>query len=140
MRPLQMMVGVGDVIDEKELKETLEKIKDRLQPRYTNPLKVRYHEPDYELGVGMIPGYFPYYYLVEVSRNYFLWILPRKEFRMLVAVSTMFFKRDQGLKEITAGVFDQNILDVVTQELEQYKLATHATGITIQHEYLKSDE
>lgn len=125
---------VGENTHQRALMDALNRIRERGQSQFTNPLTVEYYEPD----PGMwIPGYHPFFYIAEVQTKYWLGIIPRRQYRNLFAINPGFYGGAYGKKEINCAVFDLSLLDIAKEEIKKYADAFQATTINLTQDFAR---
>lgn len=82
-------------------------------------------------------GQHPYFYIAEVRTQYWLGIIPRRQYRNLFAVNTGFFGGAYGKKEINCTVFDRFLLDIAKEEIQKYSDAFGATAINLTQDFAR---
>lgn len=123
---------VGENTQRRALINTLNQIRERSQPQFTNPLTVVYYEPDpYE----WVPGHHSFFYIAEVSTKYLFGIFPQRQRRKLFAINPGFYGGAYGKKEINCAVFDRSLLDIVKGEINKYADIFQATSINLTQDF-----
>ncbi len=106
----------------------------RGQAQFTNPLEVKYYEPDPEM---LLLGHYSFFYIAEVRKTYWLGIIPRKQYRTLFTINPGFFGGAYGKKIINCGVFDRSLLDIVKEEVQKYADAFQATAVKLTKDFAR---
>lgn len=104
----------GNVTKGQMLKDALDRIRVRVQSKFEKPLEVVYHEPDLE-GYMPLSGESPTLYLVEVSKSYWLYIIPRKRYQVLVAIDVDVLEE----RQTKCKVYEPSLHSIVEEELGQ---------------------
>ena len=131
MAELRERVGVNT--QRRALTEALNRIRERGQQLFTDPLAVEYYEFDTEI---WIPGEHPFFYIAEVRTKYRLFgIIRRKQYRHLFAIYPEFYGGAYGKKESNCTVFDRSLLEIVREEVQKYADAFRATAINLTQDF-----
>jgi len=122
--------NVAENTQQRALMDALNRIRERGQSQFTNPLKVEHYEPNFVIWTLDDQ---PLFYIVEVRTKYWLGIIPRRQYRMLFAINPGFYGSAYGKKEINCAVFDRSLLDIVKKEVQKYADAFQATAVNLTH-------
>jgi hypothetical protein len=114
--------------------DALSRIRERGQSQFTNPLTVKHYEPDLEM---CIPGDLPFFYIAEVRTEYWLGIIPRRQYRNLFAIYLGFYDGAYGKKEINCVVFDRSLLDIAKEEIQKYADAFQASAVNLTQDFAR---
>ena len=125
--------SVSEDTQRQTLMDVLNRIKERGQERFKNPLKVQCYEPDEIL----IPGDHSVFYIVEVRKADTRWldIIPREQYRTLFVIDSSFIDAGCNKKEVNCSVFDRSLLDIVKEEVQKYADAFQVTAVNLAQNY-----
>ena len=126
--------SVGENTQQRALMDALNRIRERGQSQFTNPLTVEHYELDPEV---WIPGNHPFFYIAEVRKTYWLGIILRKQYRNLFAINPGFYGGAYGKKEINCAVFDHSLLDIVKEEVQKYADIFQATAVNLTQDFVR---
>jgi len=99
----------------RKLIEVLDRICERAQPLFKNPIKVAYDEPRDWV------NYRPFFYVAEVEKNYLFGIIPHEHRRKLFVVYEGFVdERFGNRRQISSQIFDPLLLEIAREELKKY--------------------
>lgn len=99
------------------LNEALKKICDRAKPLFSDPLMVGYSERDPDLMISR-----SFHYIVSVHRYRWLWIIPRKRYNQIFAISNV--HHGAGYPKVSCLLSNPSILGMVEEELETFSAKT----------------
>ncbi len=120
--------SVGENTEMGALIDALNRICDRSQPQFTNPLTVKRYDPSLEMRNC---GHHTFLYVAEVRTKYRLGIFPCKWYRKLFAINPGFYGGLYGNREIICAAFDRSILEIVKEEVQKYADAFQATAVNL---------
>lgn len=128
--------SVGENTERRALMNALNRIRERAQSQFTNPLTVEYYERD--LNMVWTPGHQPFFYIAEVRTTYLLGIIPcHRQYRNLFGINPGFYGGEYGKKEIHCTVFDRSILDIAKDEIQKYADAFQATAVNLTQDFVR---
>lgn len=121
---------------QRALVDALNRIRERGQTQFRNPLEVRHCEP---LGDGeWLPGYSPLFYVTEVQRKTCLFgIIPYRQYRHLFLIKLWFDRGVNGERIIDCTIFDHSLLDIVKEEVRKYADAFQVTIVNLTQDFVR---